>query len=82
MKYVVTSTLLYSRLQLIDRVITQKNSFPILSCFLFKIKDNNLEVTATDNDTTLKCNIALTESDSDSSFAIPAKQLLDRKSVV
>ena len=31
MKYVVTSTLLYSRLQLIDRVITQKNSFPILS---------------------------------------------------
>jgi DNA polymerase-3 subunit beta len=76
MKYVVTSTLLYSRLQLIDRVITQKNSFPILSCFLFKIKDNNLEVTATDNDTTLKCNIALTESDSDSSFAIPAKQLL------
>ncbi len=77
MKYVVTSTLLYSRLQTIDRVITPKNSIPILSCFLFQVKDGNLEVTATDNDTTLKCNILLTESDGDTTFAIPAKQLLD-----
>ena len=77
MKYVVTSTLLYSRLQTIDRVITQKNSIPILSCFLFQVKEGHLEVTAADNDTTLKCGVELTESDSDTSFAIPAKQLLD-----
>lgn len=77
MKYVVTSTVLYSRLQTVDRVITQKNNLPILSCFLFQLKGNNLEVTATDNDTTLKCNVPLTESDGDCTFAIPAKQFLD-----
>ncbi len=77
MKYVVTSTLLYSRLQTIDRVITQKNSIPILSCFLFQLNKEQLEVTATDNDTTLKCTMPLTESDGDCSFAVPAKQFLD-----
>ena len=77
MKYIVTSTLLYSRLQTVDRVITQKNSTPILKCFLFRFQDGILEVTATDNDTTLQCRIPLVESDSNTSFAVPARQLLD-----
>lgn len=77
MRYVVTSTVLFSRLQNIERVILQKNSMPILSCFLFNMKGENLEVTATDNETTLKCEVALTQSDNDTCFAVPAKQLLD-----
>ena len=77
MKYIVTSTLLYSRLQTVDRVITQKNSTPILKCFLFRFQNGILEVTATDNDTTLQCRIPLVESDSNTSFAVPARQLLD-----
>ncbi|MBP3775101.1 MAG: DNA polymerase III subunit beta [Bacteroidaceae bacterium] len=77
MKYVVTSTLLYGRLQTIDRVISPKNSIPVLSCFLFKFQGEQLEVTASDNETTLKCNIPLIQTEGDCTFAIAAKQLLD-----
>src|SRR5574344_195217 len=77
MKYVVTSTLLYGRLQTIDRVIMPKNNIPILTCFLFNVKDGVMEITGTDNETTLKCSLQLNQSDGDACFAVPSKQLLD-----
>lgn len=77
MKYVVTSTLLYGRLQMLDRVVNPKNTAPILQCFLFKAHGDNLMITATDNDTTINTTVPLTQGDSDTSFAIPAKQIMD-----
>ena len=35
MKFIVSSTALFSHLQAISRVINSRNSLPILDCFLF-----------------------------------------------
>ena len=77
MRYVVSSTLLYSRLQNVERVILSKNSIAILSCFLFDIKENLLEVTASDSETVMKTSLELVESSQDCKFAIDAKKLMD-----
>jgi len=77
MRYVVTSTLLYSRLQNVERVILPKNNIQILSCFLFEIQGTQMQVTASDKDTTLKTSIELLESNGDCKFALEAKQIMD-----
>ena len=48
MKFIVSSTVLLSHLQIISRVINSKNSMAILDNFLFELKGNQLVVTATD----------------------------------
>ncbi|HYX07094.1 MAG TPA: DNA polymerase III subunit beta, partial [Bacteroidales bacterium] len=53
MKFVVSSTELLSHLQAISRVINNKNTLPILDNFLFKLEDNDLEITASDLETTM-----------------------------
>lgn len=77
MRYVVTSTLLYSRLQNVERVILPKNNIQILSCFLFEIQGTQMQVTASDKDTTLKTSIQLLEANGDCKFALEAKQIMD-----
>ena len=52
MKFIVSSTALFSHLQAISRVIN-KNSLPILDCFLLELQDGTLSMTASDNETTL-----------------------------
>ena len=53
MKFVISSSLLSSRLQTLGRVIVQKNSLPILESILFKVEGNRLTLTAADNETTI-----------------------------
>ena len=50
MKFIVSSSALFNRLQTIGRVINSKNTLPILDCFLFEIQDNILTITASDSD--------------------------------
>ena len=45
MKFIVSSTGLFSRLQAISRVINSKNSLPILDCFLMDVQENGLSIT-------------------------------------
>lgn len=77
MKFVVSSSDLLSHLQAISKVINPKNSLPILDNFLFNIKENNLEITASDLETTLITNIELDNVENDGSVAMPAKILID-----
>lgn len=77
MKFVVSSSLLSSRLQTIGRVIVSKNNLPILDSFLFSIKDSRLTLTASDNEITLTTWIDLIESESDVSFVVNAKTIQD-----
>lgn len=77
MKFVISSSLLSTRLQNVGRVIVSKNNLPILDCFLFQIKGNQLTVTASDNETTLTSTIDLIESDMDITFAVNAKTIQD-----
>ena len=77
MKFIVSSTALFSHLQAISRVINSRNSLPILDCFLFELRDGTLFMTASDNDTTLSTSIEVNESDSDGRFAVSSKPLLE-----
>lgn len=77
MKFVISSSVLSSRLMTIGRVIVQKNTIPILDCFCFDIQRTTLTITASDNDTTLTAKAELNECDSDVRFAVNAKTLQD-----
>jgi DNA polymerase-3 subunit beta len=48
MKFVVSSSELLGHLQAISRVISSKNTLPILDNFLFNLSGNDLEITASD----------------------------------
>ena len=61
MKFIVSSTALFSHLQAISRVINSKNSLPILDCFLLELQDGTLSMTASDNETTLSTSIEVNE---------------------
>ena len=77
MKFIVSSTGLFSRLQAISRVINSKNSLPILDCFLLELTDGTLFITASDSETTLSTSIETNEYDTDGQFAVNSKTILD-----
>ncbi|HKL08226.1 MAG TPA: DNA polymerase III subunit beta [Bacteroidales bacterium] len=77
MKFVISSTELLSHLQAISRVISAKNTLPILDNFLFQLQDNELKITASDLETTLITTIALENVTDEGSIAIPARILTD-----
>ena len=77
MKFIVSSTSLFSHLQAISRVINSKNSLPILDCFLLELRDGTLSMTASDNETTLSTSIEVNEFDGDGRFAVSSRTLLE-----
>ncbi|MPQ47263.1 DNA polymerase III subunit beta [Marinifilum sp. N1E240] len=77
MKFVVSSTELLSHLQAISRVISSKNTLPILDNFLFELKNDELVATASDLESTLITTIPLETSVGEGVIAFPAKILTD-----
>ena len=77
MKFIVSSTGLFSHLQAISRVINSKNSLPILDCFLMELTDGTLSITASDSETTMTTSIEVNENDGDGRFAVSSKTILD-----
>ncbi len=77
MKFVISSTALLSHLQAISRVISTKNTLPILDNFLFQLEENELKITASDLETTLITTIKLENVTDGGSIAIPARILTD-----
>jgi DNA polymerase-3 subunit beta len=77
MKFVVSSTELLGHLQAVSRVISSKNTLPILDNFLFKLEDSELEITASDLETTLVTKMSLQNASETGSIAIPARLLTD-----
>jgi DNA polymerase-3 subunit beta len=77
MKFVVSSMDLLSHLQAISRVISNKNTLPILDNFLFSLEGGVLEITASDLESTLITSIELENVDGSGEIAIPARILLD-----
>ena len=77
MKFVVSSTELLARLQSVTRVISSKNSLPILDNFLFILKDSTLSITASDLETTLKTSMTIENVSEDGEITVPAKLLVD-----
>lgn len=77
MKFVISSTELLSHLQAVSRVISSKNTLPILDNFLFKLSNKELEITASDLESTLITRIKLENASEEGSIAVPARILTD-----
>lgn len=77
MKFVVSSTALFGRIQAISKVINSKNALPILDSFLFEIENNTMTITASDLETRMVTSLEIIESESDFRFCINAKTMLD-----
>jgi DNA polymerase-3 subunit beta len=77
MKFVVSSIDLLNHLQSASRVISPKNTLPILDNFLFKLSGNRLEITASDLETTLITTMELENASDEGIIAIPARLLTD-----
>lgn len=77
MKFVISSSLLSAHLNTLGRVIVQKNNLPILDCFCIEIKGQKIIIIASDNDSTLRTELDLNESEADVRFAVNAKTLQD-----
>lgn len=77
MKFVVSSVDLLNHLQNVSRVISSKNTLPILDNVLFKLEDKVLELTASDLESTLITSLELENVTDSGNVAIPAKLLLD-----
>lgn len=77
MRFVVSSTELLRHLNAISRVISSKNTLPILDNFLLKLEGKTLRITASDLETTLITKIELENSEDEGTIAIQAKIMLD-----
>src|SRR5512143_2057164 len=77
MKFVVSSTELLGHLQSISRVISSKNTLPILDNFLFNLSGNDLEITASDLESTLITRMKIENASDDGTVALPARILLE-----
>jgi DNA polymerase III subunit beta len=77
MKFVVSSTDLLSHLQAVNRVISAKNTLPILDNFLFQLSGNELQITASDLESTLVTKMQLDNVSDAGTIAVPARILTD-----
>ncbi|MBN2813410.1 MAG: DNA polymerase III subunit beta [Bacteroidales bacterium] len=77
MKFVVSSIDLLNHLQALSRVISSKNTLPILDNYLFRLDGKTLEVTASDLETTMVTTLELENATGSGSIAMPAKLITD-----
>ena len=73
MKFVVSSTELLSHLNAISKVISSKNTLPILDNYLFQLEENRLTVTASDLESTLITSLELDNTEGTGDIAVPSK---------
>lgn len=77
MKFTVSSSLLLSRLQMVGKVISSKNTMAILDNFLLQVNGNTLTITASDLETTLTTSIEIDNQEGNITIALPGKLLMD-----
>lgn len=77
MKFNVSSTKLFSQLQAVCRVLNSKNSLPILDDVLFDLVGNELTLTASDGETTIRTAIEVEGAEGSGKVASAAKLLLE-----
>ena len=77
MKFVVSSSALLGLLQTTNKVISSKNTLPILDYFLFDLKEGVLKITASDLETTLVGTLAVENVEREGLIAVPVNLMLD-----
>ncbi len=77
MKFTVSSSALLSLLAATGKVISNRNTLPILDYFRMDLANNVLKVTTSDLETTMVSSIPVENVESEGTIAAPAKQMLD-----
>ena len=77
MRFNVSSSKLFSQLQAVSRVINNKNSLPILDDVLFDLQGNELRLTASDGETTIRTSVEVENVEGAGKVASAAKLLLE-----
>ena len=76
MKFIVSSSLLLKKLQVLGGIINSNNTLPILDHFLFSLESSSLTISASDLETTISSTLEV-ESNEGGSVCVPARLLLD-----
>ncbi|HEX4887030.1 MAG TPA: DNA polymerase III subunit beta [Luteibaculaceae bacterium] len=76
MNFIVSSTALLKRLQLLSGVLNSNNTMPILDNFLFDVKGDRIHIIASDLETTLSTSVEA-KAKNEFKVCIPAKLLVD-----
>ncbi len=77
MKFTISSSALLSLLSTTGKVVSNKNTLPILDYFLFDLKGKTLKVTASDLETTLVGSVEVDSVEREGVIAAPVKLMLD-----
>ncbi|MBO7198377.1 MAG: DNA polymerase III subunit beta [Tidjanibacter sp.] len=77
MKFTISSSTLLSLLSTTGKVVSNKNTLPILDYFLFDLKNGVLKVTASDLETTLVATVGVENVEREGVIAAPVKLMLD-----
>ena len=77
MKLIISSAELLKGLMAVSKAIPAKSSLPILENFLFDLKGNMLEITASDSELTLRTQIEVESTAEEGRIAVPAKHMMD-----
>ena len=77
MKFSVSSTKLFAQLQAVKSVIASKSSLQILECVLFDLNGNQLTLTASDGETTIRTTMMVENAEGGGKVASEAKRLID-----
>ncbi|MBP3439720.1 MAG: DNA polymerase III subunit beta [Tidjanibacter sp.] len=77
MKFTISSSALLSLLSTTGKVVSSKNTLPILDYFLFDLKGKTLKVTASDLETTLVGSVEVESVEREGVIAAPVKLMLD-----
>ena len=77
MKLIISSSELLRGVMAVAKAIPAKSPLPILENFLFDLKGNILEITASDSELTLKTQVEVENTAEEGRIAVPAKHMMD-----
>lgn len=77
MKLTVNRDMLLKPLQVVAGVIERRQTMPVLSNVLLKLKDSELYLTGTDLEIELQAKLAVTNSIEEGTITVPAKKVVD-----
>ena len=77
MKLIISSSELLKGVMSVAKAIPTKSALPILENFLFDLKGNTLEITASDSELTLKTSLEVENTAEEGRIAVPAKHMMD-----
>ncbi|MBR4977570.1 MAG: DNA polymerase III subunit beta [Bacteroidales bacterium] len=77
MKLIISSSELLRGVMAVAKAIPAKSPLPILENFLFDLKGNMLEITASDSELTLKTQVEVESTVEEGKIAVPAKHMMD-----